>query len=43
MKVLEFEIVHRRLVANYDLVRLLDLKFLSELAATMVGTSNPPH
>ena len=25
------------------LVRILDLKFLSELAATMIGTSNPPH
>src|SRR5262249_21914394 len=43
MKVLEFEVVHRRLVANYDLGRLLDLKLLNELAVTMVGTSNPPH
>jgi hypothetical protein len=25
------------------LVRSLDLKFLKECAATMIGTSNPPH
>ena len=25
------------------LVRHLDLKFLNELAAIMIGTSNPPH
>src|SRR5262245_10254620 len=38
MKVLEFEIVHRRWWQTMILMRLLDLKFLSELAATMIGT-----
>jgi hypothetical protein len=38
--VLEFEVVHRQTMI---LVRFLDLKFPSELAAAMLGTSNPPH
>jgi hypothetical protein len=27
----------------YDASVVLDLKFLCELMATMIGTSNPPH
>jgi hypothetical protein len=39
-----YELRNQRDTSNFMiLVRFLDLKFLSEIAATMIGTSNPPH
>ena len=38
------ELRNQRDTSNFMiLVRQLDLKFLNELAAIMIGTSNPPH
>jgi hypothetical protein len=38
------ELRNQRDTSNFMiLVRHLDLKFLNELAAIMIGTSNPPH
>ena len=41
---LRCELRNQRDTSNFMiLVRHLDLKFLNELAAIMIGTSNPPH
>src|ERR1700704_3737561 len=41
---LRYELRNQRDTSNFMiLVRHLDLKFLNELAAIMIGTSNPPH
>ena len=41
---LRCELRNQRDTSNFMiLVRYLDLKFLNELAAIMIGTSNPPH